>query len=141
MNMKRRIFAKTLLLIVVLSVVGCLGAKVSIKISDSERDVNRENVYYQEFTFKSIYSGAQKVTINLSTNDPRIGVSWNDKNFQQSIIMEREIGKDYENIERFYFSVKDQNIPNGKYEITAKITGEKSGDSNSAKLTVGIGFQ
>lgn len=140
MQKNGKLIISSLLLMFILFIGGCLES-ISIDLPNSPVDINKWDVYTQYFNFTSTYSGAQKVTITLSTNDPRIGVSWDSKTFQPSIVKELEVGKNFSNQEIFYIKVIDQNIPKGEYEIVDQITVQKNNVSSSNKMTIRIGFK
>jgi len=128
-------------LIVILVIVGYPEDGISIDLSDNPVTINKWGVHTQNFNFTSDYSGAQPITLNLSTNDPRIGVSWDGKYFGQIVHKEIDVGKNFQNKESFYIKVIDQNIPNGEYEINIQITVQKNKEVFSDKMSVRIGFK
>lgn len=141
MQKKRELIVLILLLIFVLFTAGCLEffANISIDMPDFPLDINKRDVYNQSFNLISTFSEPQKVTINLSTNDSRIGISWDGKTFQNNLIKEKNVDRNLSNKERFYFKVIDLNIPPGDYEIIAQITVEKNKVTNFDKMIVRVG--
>ena len=127
-------------LIVIAVIVGYPEDGISIDLSDNPVTIYKSGMYTQHFNFTSDYSGAQPVTLNLSTNDHGIGVSWDGKNFESSVHKEMDVGKNYPNQDSFYIKVIDQNIPNGEYEINIQITVQKNKEVFSDKMPVEIGF-
>lgn len=134
---KRKSITSPLLLMLVLFATGC----ISINMPESTLDMNKWDVYNQSFNFTSTYSGAKTVNINLSTNDPRIGVSFDGKKFLQSISTNKEVGKNFTNQVMFYIKVTDQSIPPGDYEILARVTvKDNKYFPNTDKMIVKIGY-
>ena len=114
-----------LIILLMLAFSGCISDKqVEMELSVISTDLNMATV---EVTYLSLYSEPQNVTINLETNDQRLGLSTSKSdNFKQSITLNEEVGSDYKNSKRIYVKTIDSSIPPGNYKITATIEGEKS---------------
>lgn len=114
-----------LIILLMLAFSGCISDKqVEMELSVISTDLNMATV---EVTYLSLYSEPQNVTINLETNDQRLGLSTSKSdNFKQSITLNEEVGSDYKYSKRIYVKTIDSSIPPGNYKITATIEGEKS---------------
>jgi len=114
-----------LIILFMLAFSGCISdSQVKIELLLISTDINITNV---EVTYSSLYSEPKNVTINLKTNDQRLGLSTSKSdNFKQSVTINEEVGSGYINSKRIYVKIIDSSIPPGNYKITATIEAEKS---------------
>ena len=91
-------------------------------------------------SYESTYSGAQNVTINLNTNDRRLGLSTSKLGpFTQVLLLKKEVSNGYTNSMLIYVKVTDSFIPDGNYKVSGTIQGEKTGTAlGEAEMTVSI---
>ena len=114
-----------LIILLMLTFSGCIiDNQVEIKLSPILTDLNKASF---NVSYSSSYSDPQNVTIILTTNDQRLGLSTSElNNLNQSVIINEEVGNSYTNSKRIYVEVIDSSIPSGNYKITATIEGDKS---------------
>ena len=112
------------IILIMLTFSGCVGDQVEISLSPISTDLNKASF---NVSYSSSYSDPQNVTIDITTNDPRLGLSTSELDgFKQSVILDEEVGSRYTNSKRIYVKVIDSSIPSGDYKISAIIEGEKS---------------
>ncbi len=138
--LKKKIILFTLLLMLAFS--GCISYQVEIKFPPSIA-LNKTVMSSFNISYTNTYPEPQNVTINLKTNDQRLGLSLSDLDiFNPSISLREEVGSGYTNLKHIYVKVIDSSIPYGNYKITAYIEGEKSQSliklSPDAEITVSI---
>ena len=116
--------------------LGCINNFVSVDLP-KEMNLNKTTTSSIEISYESDYSTSQKVTINLNPSDYRLGISFNEAGpYQRNLLFVEEVGTNYQNKKRIYFSVIDSSIPPGDYTVVLGIMGEKSEESEWVRETM-----
>lgn len=121
---KKKIVFLTILLTLTFS--GCISSEVQMRLPNSI-SLNKNATLDFNASYWSTNPDPQYVTINLGTNDPRLGLSFSEQGiFKQAISFKEEVGYNYLNSKRIYVKVIDPSLPYGYYKINGAIEGEKS---------------